>query len=941
MLLATVGLTAPAPAWAQVAPAAQSSSRGAATGDAESGNEAEATPAAVADASSPPETATTGAAGNSDIIVTGSRIQRTGFTAPTPTSVLNVAEIESKPTTNIATVLTTMPAFAGSNNRSTNSINTQNPGANFLNLRGLGTNRTLVLVNGRRHVPTSISGVVDMNVIPSALIGRLDVITGGASAAWGSDAVAGVVNIITRTDLQGLEGSIQYGVTDRGDSQEYRGTLAFGHRFADGRGRLLIAGEIAEGKGVPDPSGRSWADSGWYVISNPAYVPGNGQPARLITSDVRLSNATLHGVITTGPLRGIEFQPNGGYRPFDFGSTVGNSFSVGGDGVIGNHYTALEVPSERQNISAVADFDIASNLTLFAEGSFARSYNKFPMYPSYDFGSIRVSSENAFLPADIRARMVDEGIQNFQMGRLNVDMPSFTPEVENRTVRGVVGLRGEFGDWNWEAYYQQGETTYDAKVLNNRIQGNFTRAVDAVRNAAGQIVCRSTLTNPTNGCVPLNVFGYGSPDPQAFGYVFGTQSVLTKIGQKVASVSLSGEPLSTWAGPVGVAVGAEYRDEDAVSTVDALSAASAFSVGNPQPFSGAYNVKEAFAEVQVPLATDVAFAKSLEINGAVRHTDYSTSGGVNTWKVGVSWEPIDSIRLRATRSRDIRAPNLGELYSGAVLLRPSIFDPVTNRQLSVQSLTSGNADLRPEAADTTTAGIVLEPAFAPGFRASVDYYSINIKQAVTNLGVQAIVDRCASGMVQLCEQIERDDTGTIVAVRQSPLNLSSVEAAGVDFELLYRTNVMSGNVTARLLASYLDKLITDDGISRIDRAGDVGSGSGSNPHWRSTASLMLEQGRTRYYLEGVYVGGGAFDSTLAPGAINTYNIDSFFMLSGSLQHTMFEEGSRKVVAFLSVNNILDQAPPINPSVFYSGISTNAALYDTVGRKFYAGIRFKI
>lgn len=872
----------------------------------------------------------------SDIVVTGTRLG-TGFTAPTPTTVQTEEEIEAKATTNIAQVLLSTPSFQPSNTTSTNTINSQNPAGYFLNVRGLGPNRTLVLVNGRRHVPTTSSGLVDISVIPSALIGRVETVTGGASAAWGSDAVAGVVNLIFKENMKGFEGSVQSGISERGDSAEYRLTLGYGTGFAGGRGQFTIGGEIADSKGVENAGDRDWARRGELLITNPQRTATNGLPARLRVVDGQLSNATENGLILTGPLAGIEFQPGGGFQNFRYGTLVGPSFMVGGDGINTQQLAALEAPLSRKNVFAAIDYDLTSNVNAFVEGSWAKSRSDSDILPSFDLGSVTIQRDNAYLPEALRSRL--PAGSSFRLGRIHYDFPEFRADVENESTRVLAGLRGTVSDWNWEAYYQQGTTDYTAFFRNNRVQNLYFQSVDAVRDPNGNIVCRSTLANPGNGCVPVNLFGAGSVSQQSLDYFLADQWLESEIGQNVASVSIDGEPFSTWAGPVGVAFGGDYRKESVVTVVDDLSAASRFQVGNPQPMQGSYTVREAFFEAAVPLARDLPFAQNLDLNGAVRLTDYSTSGTVWTWKLGTTWEPTDWIRLRATRSRDIRAPNLDELFTSRQLLFTNVIDRLSNNnQVSVRLISSGNPDLQPETADTVTAGLVLEPRFVRGLRASVDYYSIKLDGAVSLPAPQDIVNRCAGGSAEFCDMMVRDSSGTLVELQRGRVNLARLKTSGVDMELSYRRPLLEGMATLRGLATYVHELISDDGVVAIDRAGDVGSGI---PHWRWTASALYERGPATFYLEGRYTDGGNYDNTFVEGRdIDDNKVDSFFFLNSSLQLTMVDDGSKRVSWFLGVNNLLDRRPPPNPNGVFLALPTNPTLYELVGRKYTTGIRFK-
>lgn len=874
-----------------------------------------------------------------EVVVTASRVNRTGFDAPTPTTVVGAENLQAVGATNVADMLNTLPAFAGGTTPATTSHSSQNAGANFLNLRDLGNNRTLVLIDGRRHVPTTSSGLVDINVIPAALLNRVEVVTGGASAAWGSDAVAGVVNLIFREDLEGLEGQVQGSTTQRGDNEEVNVALAGGFRFAGGRGHFMAASEYVDTKGIG--SDRDWFRENWMTIANPAYAAGNGQPQNLIAPNVRTSTATLGGLITAGPLRGTQFLPNGQISPFIYGNNVGTQYQTDGDGLYPGELINLATPLTRANLFTRTTFDVTDNVQAFMEASVAYSETTFNLSTSYDLGTLTIQRDNAYLPAAVGSMMDAAGVTNFRMGRINRDIGFNVVDNKNATSRIAVGLKGDFGEtWNWDAYYQYGQNRYAARIFNNRIAANFTSALDAVVNPAnGQIVCRSTLSAPGNGCVPINLFGEGSPSAAALDYVTGSQHLVANIEQQAAAASLSGEPFSTWAGPVSLATGLEYRKDSVDQEVDALAQASAFSIGNPKAMAGSYNVKEAFVETVVPLAKDASFAKSLDFNGAVRVTDYSTSGTVWTWKAGATYEPFDGLKLRITRSRDIRAPNLSELYSSYVLTFSSITDPVTGRQSTVRSPQQGNLGLKPEKADTFTAGVVYEPSFVPRLRMSLDYYDIDLKGAISTLTGQQIVNRCAAGAADLCSYVTRNTDGSLAEVMRTYINLSSLQMRGVDAEVSYRTpmsdifEAVNGDLTLRVLATYLDRYLTDDGSTVIDSAGEVGN---NRPHWRWTATASYENGPFTGFLQGRYVGEGVYD---VEQTYDNNHVDSQFVVTASAAWTLMDDGDRSLEAFGVINNVFDADPPVAPYNFIFGSPALASVHDIIGRRFTLGLRF--
>jgi iron complex outermembrane receptor protein len=885
-----------------------------------------------------------------EISVTASRLQRTGFNAPTPTTVIGVQMIEQRGLQNIADVLNEIPSFADSVTPSSSGSSTTLPGANYLNLRGLGTSRTLVLVDGRRHVPTDSGGEVDLNAIPTSLIDRVEVVTGGASAAWGSDAVAGVVNLILKDKLDGFTSNVQYGKSQRGDDEQHKVSLAFGTPFAGGRGQFMIAGEYSDDAGVPAQSDRRWGAQRWTVMSNPAYTPTNGQPARLIVSGATISLASAGGVIIApGQLAGTAFGPGSTAVPFKYGSPASGLYMVGGDGGNFSDILALQVPVERKNIFTKLTFDLNDYVSAYTELSAADSWSKANLVQWPDIASISINSDNAYLPAQVRTTMQNDGISSFVMGRINNDFDPMITAMQSRTYRAVAGLKGKLGgDWTWDAYVQNGQSRIETSIYNNQVVSRFNQAVDAVNDpVTGNIVCRSTLTNPGDGCVPFNTFGPGSTTRQAYNYVTATQSTVSHRTQNVASLSFKGTAFSDWAGPVSVATGAEYREEKVQQRVDDLSAANAFIIGNPQPLAGAYNVKEVFAETVVPLLTNLPLAQELDLNVAGRLTDYSTSGNVTTWKAGLSWTLNDSLRFRATRSRDIRAPNLPELYTSTSLDFVTIVDPKTNAQSLVQDFTRGNLLLQPEKADTTSFGVVYQPSWARGLRASVDYYNIDINDAIGVLDPQDIVNRCNDGATSLCSLIARaPGSGEIASVITTSVNLQSRQARGFDIETSYNFPLSAmreswgGDMELRLLGTHVLKEVFNDGVTAFNLAGQDGPlPDGGVPSWMLTASGQYKRGPFSFYLESRFISSGTFNNTYGPLDINDNSIPSVVYFNTSARYTLVDDGRKRLEIYGVINNLLDKDPPIAPVDFAQAAATNLNLYDVVGRNFSVGARF--
>jgi outer membrane receptor protein involved in Fe transport len=705
--------------------------------------------------------------------------------------------------------------------------------------------------------------------------------------------------------------------------------LAWGAPFASGRGHFEIAGEYEDNDGVTDIASRSWARGQYGLIANPAYTLTNGRPQQLIVPDVQLAVGTAGGLILSGPARGTQFLPGGGVGPFLRGDPASSTLMSGGNGLNPGLYQILSVPLDRENVFGRASFDFTQSVTGFVEASWARAHTFNPsLTPSYSFGSI-IQADNAYLPDSLRAAAP------FALGTFNT-WNLIKASNTNETQRYRAGLSGKIGKtWTWSADAQYGRTRYTADLFDNFLPAQYALALDAVVNPAdGEVVCRSTLASPGNGCVPINVFG-GTPSQAAVDYVTGTQHLATILTQTAAQAEIQGEPFATWAGPVSVAFGGDYRRQTLDTTVDALSQARAFLVGNPQPIAGAYSVTEGFAETLVPLVKDVPLIRSLDLNAAVRVTHYTTSGTVTTWKAGLSYAMTDDLRFRATRSRDIRAANLSELFTTSRLLFTTVVDPATGQNVLAQTLTVGNARLKPERADTSTAGVIYQPSWFPGFSASVDYYNIKIRGAIAQLDAQDIVTRCFNGDNALCSLISRDANNLPAQITLTYLNLARVQTNGVDIETGYTHTMSNGDrLSMRVLANYVHRLSTDDGTSSMDLAGIVGTSIGGLPHWRVNANQTFTHGPLTLFLEERFVGAGKYTNTYT---VSDNTIPSRLYLNGTVRFDI-KSDLGKFQIFGTVNNILDTDPPLDPENFLEPAQTNAVLYDVVGRAFTAGVR---
>ncbi|WP_459664540.1 TonB-dependent receptor plug domain-containing protein [Novosphingobium sp. 11B] len=880
-----------------------------------------------------------------DIVVTGTRIARDGASSPTPLTVLGGDYLAARATSNVADALNELPSFRATTSSASTSSTATQAGTNFLDLRGLGSNRTLLLVDGKRHVSTAITGQVDINMIPTLLIDRVEVVTGGASAVYGSDAVAGVVNLIYKKNFTGLEGDAQYDVAQVGDAQGYRFALHGGTAFLEDRLHVSGAVEVFHNDGIGSMYTRDWGRREYGILTNPARAT-NGLPVRIISDHVRTSTMTPYGLVTSGltygdltgttDARRIQFAADGTPVPFNQGTLAGSQYMIGGDGA-GQGFLSdfsLAPRISRQLASGDIHYDAGDGLEFGTAFYYARSRASGQAIAPFDFGTLTIQRDNAYLPAALAAAMDAKGLTKLAFGRLSLDVGPNTSDNTTQTYRSVTDAKGRIGAWKWDAYYQYGKTDYVGRFNGVRNNARYLAAIDSVIDpATGKAVCRSTLTAPGNGCIAYNPFG-DTNSTAAKEYVTGDQYYHLVTQQHVAAVNFTGPVAELWAGPLAASLGAEYRHEQASATADAASIAGAYAAGNYKPIDGRYSVREAYLEMELPVVRDLPFAKAIDLNGAVRYADYSTSGGYVTWKLGGTWDIGSGLMVRATRSRDIRAPNISELYASSVTRITSVTDPQNgNASIFIPTLTSGSTALKPEKANTFTAGVTYAPTWINGVQLSVDYYDIKINDAITSLTAQNIVDRCYAGDQSLCGLVVRSG-GTISQININQINLASFATAGVDFELSYSTDLLGGRFSWRNLLTYVDKFEQSNGAVVTNLANQF-NGAGV-ARWTGNSTIAYQHGRVGGSLVGRFVGAGKYDNLFVEGVdINDNTVSSRFYLNLNLRYDLTDDGSVQIYGV--VNNLLDTDPSIAPQ---TTTVTNVAYFDEVGRAFRVGAKFK-
>ena len=927
--------------------------------------------------------AETAAGGGEAIIVTGSRIQRRDLSSTSPLAVVSDEEFKLSGAVNVEQVINTLPQVIPG---TTSFSNNPGGGVATLDLRGLGANRTMVMVNGRRWMFFDVGQVVDLNTIPQFLIDSVDVVTGGASAVYGSDALAGVVNFRLRSDLQGIEAGTSYAITEEGDGSRFDAFVALGSEFADGRGNVTVFGEYFKRTSI-FADDRAWSretlgdgEDGLEPIGSSAVEEGR---IRYFGGNSGLGTASGN------------FNGNGAF----FG-TPGTSTPY--DGETYNYAPAnyLQVPQERWLLGGYGEYEVNDNVTAFMEVTFVnnRVENELAATPVTGFFDLAVDQNCAFMSAaDCQALRAidasetaanaaagvedDPGMVNMSIARRTTDSLPRNSSNDRNAFRVLGGVKGPaFATWNYEAYYVY------ARTRNSQIQeGNISRS-------AFQAGLNGTAT-------PINIFGQGTLTPQMASQIAILAQNTDISTLQVANASLSG-PLGNFglgADDIGLAVGVEYRSMASEFIPDtALSSGDVIGFNAAAPTKGNYDVREIFGEIRLPIIADRPGVERLELNGAGRFSDYGLQavGGVWTYSAGAEWSPIRDITFRGQYQRAIRAPNVGELFGGAGNGFPPATDPcaletaITNatiRQLCIQtgvpaallafdasgdplnesiqqnaqieSSFSGNPDLQEETSDTYTLGMVIRPQFIPNLAITIDGYNIKIDDAISVLGGSL------GNTLNLCYNVVQDiDSVFCDAVSRNPVNgemggefltnlananMASFETRGIDLQVDYGLDLgfaMLGEGQSRLnfffLGTYTDKFtitpaaeFSDDANECAGRFGLLACGD-PTPKWKWTSRLTWIDGPLTTSFRWRHLGSVRDDDDTIDYVVEKLPAYDLFDLS------MSYDVDEAFTLAMGVNNLFDKTPPII-GTNQEQSNTYPGTYDPLGRDYFvsATMRF--
>lgn len=955
-----------------------------------------------------------------EIVVTGSRVARSGLDAPAPMTVIGAELREALGQNNVAETIKLIPQnVPAQSDTNVGYLNNANAGSSFVNLRGLNPNngtRTLTLVNTRRFVPSSDGGAVDLNVIPSVLIDRVETVTGGASAAYGSDAVAGVVNIILDQRFTGLKAEVNYAQTARGEGATYFGSLAYGSKFAQDRGHFAVAFEYQDQGGIGACSdARDWCADSYDIYTNEQNVlpdgsssgynvpgsPGYGLPNFVVGPNSKLAANTTSGATRNrGPApiaaRTIIFSDDGrSFRDFDQGMFVasnGLNSRMGGEGESTYADSALRAEVKRYVGYAYGSYELTPSWKLSSELTFAHRESESRIGTTGIRSTYFIKPTNAFLPAGLSSLLNGA---SFSFGKdFDLQVPT-TNSIKANIFRGMMAVTGELGgSWVLDAYYQYGTNTRKQVADRARVNTEFVYALDAVVDpATGDIVCAETLkANPnprSQGCVPMNLFGTSNLSQAAIDYAYRPIYEDFKFDQHAASVAVRGSLFEgREAGGIGVAAGIDLRRDKGDVYHHDIPNYEDYGLTFGLDYAGSIEVIEAFGETSMPVFRDSALGRSLEVDLAGRWTRNTSHNLVTdeqktinafSWKIGAIYEPFDMLRLRATRSRDIRVAGFRELFENqAVAEAGSPQGIVDNGNIpgspglgddDTEVLNGGSFQLGAEKADTTTIGGVFQPSFIPGLRFGVDWYQIKIRDAVTQVSRQGIVNYCEDFNV-FCDRITYASPTDITFIDARLVNLGRFTARGFDIEMDYSLRLDSifaranGVLNLRVLGTYQYDFLIQPAADApaINFAGQSAQQRDNNdfnpaPKWRWAGFLTYRNGPFTATTAVRHVGPGKLDVTKVgpedagydpslPNSISTNRVRSATYVSLGLTYAMPAFGNKDGLEIYGViDNLFDQDPRIAPgggrAALGAAYPTNPTHFDTLGMRWRVGARMKL
>ncbi|MDG1733841.1 MAG: TonB-dependent receptor [Thalassotalea sp.] len=842
------------------------------------------------------------------IEITGSRIKRVDMESASPVTVIDAAQISMSGISNVESLLQEMSFSAGVAGNATNAYWTSGGyGTAQVNLRGLGIKRTLVLFNGRRVVGggTGANSSVDLNMIPTSMIERIEVLKDGASAIYGADAVAGVVNIITKKEFDGAELSVKAGITDESDGENQDVSLTLGGNFDRGNAVLSLSYTNTEAVKQSDR------------VDCPKFGDENGDFHCFGSSTTEGGRALL------ADGSGVQFNqdPNGNGDAFE----EYNSAKHGFDWL---PYLNAVSPMERINISSFVNYELNDSINLFTEAMYTKRKGEQIVTPRRLTG-VQVSSDFLYNPTGQDLELNSR--RNTELGA-----PFFFQETD--TVRIVLGLDGEFNNgWSWDVAYNYGRNT-----------GTDGWTFDIDPAAAAQTLDDSICTFDNSNGIPCgDWFGVDELSPEVIDHVKYRREGTGGNEMRTWTANIGGDLFELPAGTLAFAAGAERRWEDGWRDPDS----TVLRNGQEDAIAGHFDVSEAYVELSVPLLADLPFVQNLTAEMAARYSDYSTVGDETTYKLGLTWKVFDGLMLRGVQSTSFRAPVITELFGGTNGENLRTIDPCEGASgniatncladgvptdfvqdgTTVLTNVGGNPELGAESADTTTVGIVWEPGFVEGLSTTLDYFNIEIEDSITSVNGSDSLKLCyedPAGNADFCDTFTRHPvTKQINELNQRPVNAAVEKVSGVDFNITYKFDMFGMSAKTNLdVTKLLDHESTPfDGQPTIDKVGFITEDQGSYTEWRSNLNFTLAADdwsatySLRYIGEADDVNGGDFDPQgKSVDAVFYSDLQGGYQINDSLNLSA------------GIDNLFDEKAPYLTS--WNDANTDVMTYDLLGRR---------
>jgi iron complex outermembrane receptor protein len=907
------------------------------------------------------------------VVVTGSRVIADAANSPTPLTVVSTAALEATTPSNIPDALNKLPIFQGSAQPRTAGNGGTASGMNVLSLRNFGAQRTLILLDGHRVPASNADGTVDIDTLPQMLIERTEVVTGGASAVYGSDAVTGVVNFVLDKNFTGFKVDVNGGISTFGDGASHKIEMAAGTSLFGGRGHFEAAISHFAQDGVFEEARKygpiNYIRGGAGTTANPYTILPNG----------RVALSSFDGKITcTGcAANGMHFAAPGVIAPFTHGAATGvTNIESGGDGAYGA-LGSLTTAFRSNNAFARFSYDLDDTTNFYVQGTAAEGYADGPWYnvlinPGTNLPNIFYAN-NPFLPAPAQAALSGGPNNTFQLAEYIYTPKSgrdhyINTRNVNRNLTMTTGFKGNMlSRFDWDLYYTHGENRQAVTNVNNTDNQALYAAEDAVAGPNGSVVCYVSTTAFASrfpGCTPINPFGPNTVSAAAFKYI--TKNTQYRMTNKLDDIgaSVAGEVIDAWAGPIKAALSAEMRfadylissnssPNDLVDCTGLRNCAPAvrYTQNTVAPVHASNNVWEVAAEFQVPLLKDLPLIQTFDANLAGRYTDYSSSGTVQTWKVGLDWHVNDDIRFRGTTSVDIRAPTLNDLFAPAQQSFQGFTDVHTGASGSLYNAFGGNPNLKPEVARTYTAGIVYTASAIPGLTVSLDYYSIRLKNAIgsiaaSNVDIQNLCER-SGGTSSYCDLYVRPlpFSNTTAAnyplsVKTLNLNTAFTTVEGWDLEANYHFDMedvwsgVPGSVDLRLLGNNQPVVQTQQFVGAT-------ISNSLLPKTRVTTFLNYNLNDWTFSVQNRWYSGAPRASNpslvYASPRINSFDSTDFTVTRD------FTIDGNDMSGYVTVQNAFNSYAPLNPTgasnpgLFYPV----PAGYDVLGRYFTIGLRAKL